>query len=117
MDYGDMKEHDHLVRPAHCFCQIEEKELIPWVVKRYIENHSTTELLKSTDDIHEREIISIVALLDVDDTTLLELMGNVDLPDQHILHCREVIREMLWLESGRSRAGDRNKTSVASTNE
>jgi hypothetical protein len=90
-----MTKTDHLLHPTHCFCQIPESELRPWAIKRYKERHSTLELICSTDDPHEKEIISIVAMLDVDDETLLELMGDVDLPEHHILHCRESVKRML----------------------
>jgi len=92
-----MKEHGELIHPTHCFCQIPEEELKPWVEKRYVEHTPTIELLHSTDNPHEKEIISIVAMLDVDEETLLNMMGNVDLPDHHILHCRENVKQMLGL--------------------
>ncbi|MCP4042911.1 MAG: hypothetical protein GY731_13295, partial [Gammaproteobacteria bacterium] len=66
-----MKDLDQLVRPTRCFCEVPDDELRPWVVKRYIENRSTIELLNSTDSQHEKELISIVALLQVDDAVLL----------------------------------------------
>ncbi len=69
----------------------------PWVQKRYKENHSTLELLDSTDDPHEKEIISIVAMLDLAEETMLSLMGDVDMPDHHIVHCRENVKRMLGL--------------------
>ena len=68
------------------------------MVKRYVEQRSTIELIQSSDDPHEREIISIVGMLDVDDDTLLEMMGNVDLPEHHILHCRQNVKHMLGLD-------------------
>ncbi len=92
-----MSEHNEDIHPTHCFCQIPEEELQPWVTKRYREHHSTMELLRSTDDAHQKEIISIVALLDVDDATLLEMMGNVDLPEHHIIHCRQNVKAMLGI--------------------
>jgi len=50
-----MTEHTDLIHPTHCFCQIPDAELKPWVIKRYQEHHSTMELLQSTDDPHEQE--------------------------------------------------------------
>jgi len=89
----------HIVHPTHCFCQMPDADLRPWVIKRYVEGRSTLELLENTDDPYERELISIVALLDVDDETLLEIMGDVRLPQHHILHCRENARRILGLVS------------------
>ncbi len=95
-----MKDLDQLVRPTRCFCEVPDDELRPWVVKRYIENRSTIELLNSTDSQHEKELISIVALLQVDDAILLAIMRDVNQSKEHILKCREAVREMLWIERG-----------------
>lgn len=92
-----MNEHDELIHPTHCFCQIPEEELKPWVKKRYVEHRQTIELLRSTDNPHEKEIISIVAMLDVDGEAMLNMMGSVDRPDHHIIHCRENVKQMLGL--------------------
>jgi len=92
-----MHNHPGVVHPEHCFCQIPEAELMYWVRKRYMERVPTLELLDSTDDPHEREVISIVSMLDVDEDTMLELMGNVDMPAHHIVHCREFAKKLLGL--------------------
>ncbi|MDQ7015576.1 MAG: hypothetical protein Q9N68_04275 [Gammaproteobacteria bacterium] len=81
--------------PQHCFCQISAEELWPWIEKRYQHGISTIELLNSTDDPHQQELISIVALLDVDDDTLLQAMKNVPLSEQHILACRESVKALM----------------------
>lgn len=91
----EMSLPDHLPHPKHCFCHIPGKELQKWAFQRYKENISTVDLLASTDDPREKEIISAVALLDVDDATLLKMMGDVNLPEHHILHCREKVRVMI----------------------
>ena len=88
------EEHTH---PSHCFCQVPQEELQTWATRRFKEHHSTLELLKSTDDPHEKEVISIVALLDVDEETMLQMMGNVDKPEHHIVHCRANVKELLEL--------------------
>jgi len=49
--------------------------------------------MQITDE--EREIISIVALLDVDDKTLCKMMGDVNLPEHHIIHCRENVKKIV----------------------
>jgi len=90
--------HDeHLRHPKNCFCQIAEEELLFWAHKRYVENIPTLELLNSVHDDHQKKIISIVALLDADDKYLLEMMGDVNLPDHHVLHCREKLKKMIKL--------------------
>ena len=50
------------------------------------------ELLSSTDVPAEREMVSAVALLDVDRETMLKMMGGVDMPEHHIIHCLENLR-------------------------
>jgi len=86
------------VDPMHCFCQVPDEEMRPWVEKRYVDHVSTMKLLQSTDDPHEKEVISIVSMLDVDEDTLLNTMGDVDMPDHHVIQCRENVRRMLGLE-------------------
>lgn len=84
-----------LVAPGHCFCEIPEKELRHWVVKRYVEHHTTIELLNSTDDPREREIICIVGLIDVEEKLLLQIMSHVGKSKQHIIECREAAKRLL----------------------
>jgi len=43
----------------------------------------------------DKEAISAVALLDADDSLLLQMMGDVDLPHHHILHCREQAKKLI----------------------
>jgi len=83
------------IDPTHCFCEVPTEEMRPWVEKRYNEHVPTMQLLASTDDPHAKEIISIVAMFDVDEETLLGVMGGVDKPGHHIIHCREDVRRML----------------------
>lgn len=92
-----MHNHPGIHHPRHCFCQISESELLHWLKKRYLEQVPTIELLDSTDDPHEKEVISIVSMLDIDEAIMLELMGNVDMPEHHIVHCRENVKKMLGL--------------------
>ena len=85
------------VDPTHCFCQVPDEEMRPWVEKRYVDHIPTMELLQSTEDAHDKEVISIVSMLDVDDDTLVSTMAEVDMPDSHIIACREKVRHMLGL--------------------
>lgn len=86
---------EHHIQPSRCFCQIPDKEFKKWLIKRYRDGIQTAELMASTDDPHERELIGIVALFDVDDEKMMQMMGNVNLPEHHILHCRDNIRAMI----------------------
>jgi hypothetical protein len=93
-----MNTESGMIAPHHCFCEIPEEELRPWVEKRYREHRSTIELIHSTDDLRQKEIISIVALLDVDEQSMLNMMGDVNKPEHHIIHCRENVKRMLGLD-------------------
>ena len=86
---------DHLKHPTHCFCQIPFHELEKWFRKHYEEGYSTQELLASTDDAQEKEVICIVSMFELDDDSVIRIMGDVNLPEHHILHCREHFREKL----------------------
>lgn len=92
-----MNVHEDLTKPTHCFCQIPKKDLQHWFHKRYNEHHSTIYLLSHTDDPYEKEVISIVALLDLDDKIVTEMMGDVNKPEHHVLHCRKEIQSMLHI--------------------
>lgn len=92
-----MNPESELIPPHHCFCEIPDEELRPWVEKRYGEQRPTVELIRSTADLRQKEIISIVALLDVDEASMLQMMGGVDKPTHHIIHCRENVKRMLGL--------------------
>ena len=87
---------DHLQHPSRCFCQIPLQELKVWFERHYVQGIPTVELLGSAATAHEREVISIVALFELDDLVVLKLMGDVNLPEHHILHCREYFRAKLY---------------------
>ncbi len=92
-----MKESHDLLCPKHCFCHFHEDELLPWVKERYHENKDTVDLIRSARTSHEKELISIVGLLDVDDELLLKAMCNVNKEEYHIVHCREMVKRILGL--------------------
>ncbi|MCU7807087.1 MAG: hypothetical protein KZQ73_04350 [Candidatus Thiodiazotropha sp. (ex Semelilucina semeliformis)] len=48
----------------------------------------TIKLLEHAANDREREAISAIAMLDLDEETMLSLMGDVDMPHHHIIHCR-----------------------------
>ena len=94
-----MPEKPNIIAPNHCFCEIPNDELRPWVEKKYSDHMSTLELINSTDDPHQKEIISIVALFDVDENTMIKMMGDVNKSTHHIIHCRENVKQMLGLNT------------------
>ena len=94
-----MENRPNIIHPNHCFCHIPETELLYWARKRYLEGICTLELINSTDDPQAREAISIVCMLDLDEIVMLEMMRNVNKPDQHILNCREYVKRLLEMEN------------------
>ncbi len=44
---------------------------------------------------YDREVISIVALLDVNENTMISMMGDVDKPEHHIIECRANVKQMV----------------------
>ena len=92
--------NNHLVHPNKCFCHYSKDELKKWAIKHYCKQYPTVDLLASTDDPHEKEVIIIVALLDVDEETMIKMMGNANQPDHHIIHCRDNIRTIVKQECG-----------------
>jgi len=86
---------NHLPHPTKCFCQIPSAMIRKWIIERYIKNRSTIDLLGSVSEPLEKEAISVVALVDADDRILLQMMGDVDFPDHHILHCREQAKKLI----------------------
>lgn len=90
-----MKPLVRLVRPSRCFCTIPADAVRPWIVRRFIEKRSTIELLRSTSDAAEKKIITMVAMLDLDDETVRDLMRNVRQTGDHILACRKRVK-ILW---------------------
>jgi len=85
----------HVENPSKCFCQIPAEKIRRWLVERYVNNRETLELLNVAEETIDKEAILAVALIDVDDHSLLQMMGDVDLPDHHILHCREETKKIL----------------------
>ena len=90
-----MKLTAHLPHPKHCFCNIPLELLRKWYIKRYVEAVPTMELLEMAERESDKEAICAVAMFDLDEDSMLEVMGDVSLPDHHIVHCRaNVLQEL-----------------------
>ena len=85
----------HLSHPKHCFCQMSFELLAEYFYKRYVEGVSTLDLIAAAQTEEEKEVICVVATFEVDEHKLIEIMGDVNLPEHHILHCREAFRDKL----------------------
>ena len=90
-----MSTKDELIKPTHCFCMIPDDDLKPWIIKKYRDHIPTLDLMLSTEDSREKEIISIVALIDVDDSLMLKMMENVPRTQEHILECRQNAKRLV----------------------
>ena len=61
-------------------------------VQRKMAGATTVELMRGARDDEDREMIAVVALLDVDEATLAEAMSDISLQDHSALHCREELK-------------------------
>ena len=79
----------------HCFCETPLDELRQWAYRKYHQGMTTQALMAQASSEREREMVAIVALFEVPEEELLRIMGSVDKPEHHILHCREYFRDLL----------------------
>ncbi len=94
-EVNTMKDSMVLIQPNQCFCDLSEDEVRPWVIKKFVEHRPTVELLRSTEDPQDREIISMVAMMDLDDDEVTRLMARSGKSEQHVLACRSRVKG-LW---------------------
>jgi len=83
-----------LPRPHYCYCQLPMERLLAWVRCKQA-GATTVELMRAAHDEQDREMIAVVALLDVDEATLAEAMSDISLPEHSALHCREELKRRL----------------------
>ncbi len=92
---SSMKLTAHLPHPKHCFCNIPMDLLRKWFVQRHIEAIPTVELLEMAGNDADREAICAVAMFDIDQESMLKMMGDISLPEHHIVHCRARVQQEL----------------------
>ncbi|MCU7845848.1 MAG: hypothetical protein KZQ93_18605 [Candidatus Thiodiazotropha sp. (ex Monitilora ramsayi)] len=85
----------HLQHPRNCFCKLAFEDLEVWFKRRYVDKVPTIKLLEEATNDKEREAISAIAMLDLDEETMLSLMGDVNMPHHHIIHCRAQFFDLL----------------------
>ena len=66
-----------------------------WFRRRYVDEVPTIQLLEKATNEREREAITAIAMLDLDEETMLSLMGDVNMPHHHIIHCRTQFFDLL----------------------
>ncbi len=91
-----------------CFAKYDIRELLPIVRKKFVDGFSTVELLKEAQNDEEKDKVAIVALLDLNDGTVMRMLsdnknGNEDF---HILSCRnwlmKTLRQMAMNQKNRT---------------
>lgn len=84
------------VKVSTCYCNIPIKKLIELVRMRFVDGVGTEELMKKMKTEQEREYLATVALLDVKDKELLDMIeGESAVEPQHLLACREQAKKIL----------------------
>ncbi len=80
-----------------CFGKYDIRELLPIVEKKFVDGLSTVELLKEAQNDEEKDKVAIVALLDLDDETVMNLLSDNKNGDAnfHILSCRNRLKKTL----------------------
>jgi Cys-tRNA synthase (O-phospho-L-seryl-tRNA:Cys-tRNA synthase) len=73
----------------------------PWIIKRFVDNGRTIDLLRSTNNAREKEIITMVAMLDLDDDLVRSLMAHAGKTAAHVLACRNRVKG-LWAKLGKA---------------
>ena len=92
---SEMQHSDTMAKQPRCFCKIPITELMPWAYEKYIKGHTTVELLGRARTNRERELISIIAILDVEKKTLDEKLGHQTKPTCNLERCRKMVKQ--WL--------------------
>lgn len=84
------------IKISTCFCQIPVEKLTQLVRMRFIEGVPTQELMKRMESAKDREYLATVALLDVKEDVLEEVVQAED-PSlmTHLLSCRAMAMEIL----------------------
>jgi len=88
-----------MINPASQFSfgKYDIRELLRIVKKKFVNGFSTIELLKEAQNDEEKNKVAIVALLDLDDETVMKMLSDNKNGDKdfEILSCRNLLKEML----------------------
>ncbi len=73
------------------------REFLPIVQKKFVDGFSTVELFKEAQNDEEKDKVVIVALLDLDDETVMHMLSNNKNGNGafHILSCRNRLKKTL----------------------
>jgi hypothetical protein len=87
----------HLVKNPRCFCKVPLTDLEKWAHKKYIEGKNTLQLLQEARSEYDKELITIIAMFDVDSKTMNKMLGHQTKPSCNLEMCRSHVHE--WLEN------------------
>ena len=95
---SSMKSTAHIPHPKHCFCNISMDLLRKWFIRRHVEGVPTVQLLEMAESKVDKEAICAVAMFDIDKDSMLKIMANLNLPDNHIVRCSATVLRGLEFE-------------------
>jgi hypothetical protein len=84
-----------LEKPKRCFCKIPPSELVKWMHEKYVNNLTTMELMQKAATPFEREMVTIIAMLDVDEKELDRMLHHETKPGCNLKHCRDAVKKLL----------------------
>lgn len=83
-------------RNPECLGNFNFDNIAYYARKRFIEGYSTIELMLQTESNRRRQEIALVAMMDIDDTTVKNLHLSCQYKEQcKVTTCREIIKEMI----------------------
>jgi len=87
----------HCKCPPKCFCKYDEHELLDVAYKKIVQKIPTVELIQNSQSKSGKELIEVVALLDLDDV-VAEVMIREKMSDEScdVLGCRENLRSRIF---------------------
>jgi hypothetical protein len=89
------QEQLKLEKPKRCFCKIPPAELAKWMHEKYVNGLSTMELMQKATTPYERELVTIIAMLDVDNEQLDRMLNHETKPGCNLRHCRDAVKGLL----------------------
>ena len=79
-----------------CFSKYSLDRLVMYAKRRFIEGIQTVDLLKTANSELEKEEIMLIALLDVEDKEIHELVLECTEDDsRHVLNCRDILKSLI----------------------
>lgn len=83
-------------RPAKCFCRLPMDQLAKWARRKYLDGRTTMELMAEAANSRERELVTVVALLEVEEHELDRLLHHATGPNCRLDKCRKLVRD--WVK-------------------